>query len=161
MAAFVCPGHPLLDSTLDLVIERHRDLLKRGAILIDENDEGDEPRVLLYLEHAIQDARTDRAGHRRVVSKRLQFVELDRAGNAVNAGPAPYLDYRPPTADEQPTLTRSVSEAGMVGSVSEARTPTRSVSEVSFSDIGSARPSQPRLRFGLVGASRHASGRSG
>ena len=26
LAAFVCPGHPLLDATLDLVIERHRDL---------------------------------------------------------------------------------------------------------------------------------------
>jgi hypothetical protein len=25
-AAFVCPGHPLLDATIDLVIERHRDL---------------------------------------------------------------------------------------------------------------------------------------
>jgi len=32
-AAFVCPGHALLDSTLDLVIERHRDLTeaRRGA----------------------------------------------------------------------------------------------------------------------------------
>ena len=29
-AAFVCPGHPLLDATLDLVLERHRDLLRRG-----------------------------------------------------------------------------------------------------------------------------------
>lgn len=100
MAAFVCPGHPLLDATLDLVIERHRDLLKRGAILIDDTDEGDQPRVLLYLEHAIQDARTDRAGNRRVVSKRMQFVEVDQAGNAINAGPAPYLDYRPPTDAE-------------------------------------------------------------
>ena len=40
LAAFVCPGHPLLDATLDLIIERHRDLLKRGAILIDDTDEG-------------------------------------------------------------------------------------------------------------------------
>ncbi len=30
-AAFVCPGHPLLDATLDLVLERHRDLLRRGS----------------------------------------------------------------------------------------------------------------------------------
>lgn len=29
LAAFVCPGHPLLDSVLDLTLERHRDLLKR------------------------------------------------------------------------------------------------------------------------------------
>ena len=25
-AAFVCPGHPLLDATIDLILERHRDL---------------------------------------------------------------------------------------------------------------------------------------
>jgi len=104
MAAFVCPGNPLLDATLDLVIERHRDLLKRGAILIDDTDEGDQPRALLYLEHSIQDARTDRAGNRRVVSKRMQFVEVDQSGNTINAGPAPYLDYRPPTDAEASKL---------------------------------------------------------
>jgi hypothetical protein len=59
---------------------------------------------LLYLEHAIQDARTDRAGNRRVVSKRLQFVEVDQAGNVAHAGPAPYLDYRPPTEAESALL---------------------------------------------------------
>src|SRR5438105_9626019 len=80
LAGFVCPGHPLLDATLGLIIERHRDLLKRGAILIDDADPGDEPRALLYLEHAIQDARTDRAGNRRSVSKRMQFVEADARG---------------------------------------------------------------------------------
>src|SRR5690606_30683978 len=91
LAAFVCPGHPLLDATLDLVIERHRDLLKRGSVLIDDTDEGAQPRALLYLEHSIQDARTDRGGNRRVVSKRMQFVEVDAEGRTVNAGPAPYL----------------------------------------------------------------------
>ena len=60
LAAFVCPGHPLLDATLDLVIERHRDLLRRGTVLVDERDAGTEPRMLFYLEHAIQDASTTR-----------------------------------------------------------------------------------------------------
>ena len=95
LAAFVCPGHPLLDSTLDLVIERHRDLLRRGAILVDEDDPGEEVRALLYLEHSIQDARVDRAGSRRTVSKRLQFVEIDSTGQVKSGGYAPYLDYRP------------------------------------------------------------------
>src|SRR5579884_644453 len=106
LAAFVCPGHPLLDATLDLIIERHRDLLKRGAILIDDTDDGEQVRALLYLEHAIQDARTDRAGNRRVVSKRMQFVEIDAQGHAVNAGPAPYLDYRPLTTEETQVIER-------------------------------------------------------
>ena len=47
LAAFVCPGHPLLDAAIDLIIERHRDLLKRGAVLIDDKDETDEARALL------------------------------------------------------------------------------------------------------------------
>ncbi len=33
LAAFVCPGHPLLDATIDLLLERYRDLLTRGAVL--------------------------------------------------------------------------------------------------------------------------------
>ncbi|WP_375513130.1 hypothetical protein [uncultured Nostoc sp.] len=29
LAAFICSGHSLLDATIDLTLERHRDLLKR------------------------------------------------------------------------------------------------------------------------------------
>jgi hypothetical protein len=43
LAAFVCPGHPLLDSVIDLTLERHRDLLKRGTVLVDERDPGTKP----------------------------------------------------------------------------------------------------------------------
>ncbi|MCX7670440.1 MAG: helicase-related protein, partial [Anaerolineae bacterium] len=75
-AAFLCPGHPLLDATIDVILERYRDLLKQGAILVDESDPGEELRALFYLEHSIQDARPDARGGRRVVSRRLQFVEL-------------------------------------------------------------------------------------
>ena len=56
LAAFICPGHPLLDATLDLTLERHRDLLRRGSMLVDERDPGTAPRVIFYLEHAVQDA---------------------------------------------------------------------------------------------------------
>lgn len=101
VAAFICPGHPLLDAVIDLILEQHRDLLKQGSILIDENDPSDQVRALVFLEHSIQDAHTDRSGQRRIVSRRLQFVELDGEGNARTAGYAPYLDYRPLTADER------------------------------------------------------------
>jgi superfamily II DNA or RNA helicase len=100
LAAFVCPGHPLLDATIDLTLERDRDLLRRGAVLVDERDCGTEPRVLFYLEHAIQDANLTRTGERRVISKRMLYVELDQAGSARHVQYAPYLDYRPLTADE-------------------------------------------------------------
>ena len=100
LAAFVCPGHPLLDATIDLTLERHRDLLRRGTVLVDERDPGGEPRVLFYLEHAIQDASLTRSGERRVVSKQLLYVELDAAGTARHLHYAPYLDYRPLAAEE-------------------------------------------------------------
>lgn len=103
LAAFVCPGHPLLDATIDLTLERNRDLLKRGTVLVDERDMGTTPRVLFYLEHAIQDAGLTRSGERRVVSKRLLYVEIDESGTARHLHYAPYLDYRPLRADE-PTI---------------------------------------------------------
>jgi len=103
-AEFVCPGHPLLDATLDLIFERHRDLLKQGAILVDDSDPSNQIRALVYLEHSIQDARTDHAGNRRLVSRQLQFAEVSDDGPVVAAGYAPYLDYRPPTDEERQLL---------------------------------------------------------
>jgi len=70
LAEFVCPGHPLLDATIDLTLERHRDLLRRGAVLVDPTDSGQDVRVLFYLEHSVQDARADKSGRRRVISRR-------------------------------------------------------------------------------------------
>jgi SNF2 family DNA or RNA helicase len=109
-AAFICPGHPLLEATIDLVLERERDLLKRGAILVSPDDPGETPRTLFYVEHAIQDARTDRSGNRRVVSRQLQFVEIDDDGQSRTAGYAPYLDYRPLHEDEHPLVAQLLEE---------------------------------------------------
>lgn len=94
-AEFVSPGHPLLDATIDLVLERYGNLLKRGAVLVDPADEGEDVRALFYLEHSVQDATATRSGDRHVVSRRMQFVEIDEAGKVRQAGHAPYLDYEP------------------------------------------------------------------
>jgi len=95
LAAFVCPGHPLLDATLDMTLERYRDLLRRGSVLVDERDASSTPRVLFYLEHAIQDAKTTGNGERLTISKRMLYVESNGAGQARHLQYAPYLDYRP------------------------------------------------------------------
>jgi hypothetical protein len=100
LAAFICPGHPLLDAIIDLILERYRDLLKRGAVLVDPVDQGEDIRALFYLEHGIQDARTDRLGNRRIVSRQVHFIEIDKNAETHMAGYAPYLDYRPLTAEE-------------------------------------------------------------
>ena len=103
LAAFVCPGHPLLDAVIDLTLERHRDLLKRGTVLVDEGDHGTIPRMLFFVEHAIQDASLTRSGERRVVSRRMLYVELDSNGTTRHVHYAPYLDYRP-LADDEPRV---------------------------------------------------------
>jgi superfamily II DNA or RNA helicase/bifunctional DNA-binding transcriptional regulator/antitoxin component of YhaV-PrlF toxin-antitoxin module len=102
-AAFVCPGHPLLDAVIGLTLERYRDVLKRGAVLVDETDPGREPRMMFYLEQSIRDARTLRIntpGAYRVISREVHFVEVNTAGAVRLGGGAPYLDYRPATAEE-------------------------------------------------------------
>jgi hypothetical protein len=95
LAEYVCPGHPLLDSLLDLVNERYGTLLKQGAVLVDPTDPGDQARLLVYLEHAVQDGRMVDGGQRRVVSRRFEFVELGSGEHVSQAGWAPYLDCRP------------------------------------------------------------------
>ncbi|MDB2687467.1 helicase-related protein [Mariniblastus sp.] len=100
-AAFICPGHPILDSTIDFVLERNSDLLKQGAILIDDTDRSKNSRALFYLEHSIQDGRPIAGtNQRRIVSRQMQFVSIDKDHKVSMAGPAPYLDLRGATEQE-------------------------------------------------------------
>lgn len=103
-AIFICPGHPLLDSTVDVLIEQNSDLLKQGTILVDDADLSEQPRVLVFLRHAINDGTLTSSGQRHVISERFQFVELWEDGRILDAGAAPYLDYRAPNVEEIPLL---------------------------------------------------------
>ena len=100
-AALVAPGHPLLDSVVNVTLERHRGELKRGAILVDESDDGETPRLLVMLDHTLRDGRRSRDGQLLTVSRKLQFVFLDANGAALGGGAAPYLDCRPASEDER------------------------------------------------------------
>ena len=100
LAEFVCPGHPLLDATLSATLERHRNLLKQGTVLVDSDERSDEVRVLFYLEHTIQDGRIRSDGNQQVASRQMQFVEINSNKTVSTPGYAPYLDYRPIDEDE-------------------------------------------------------------
>jgi superfamily II DNA or RNA helicase len=104
-ALLVCPGSALLDATIDLVLERHRDVLKQGAVLVDERDLGETPRLLFYLDHSVTDGRMTRQRSLQVVSRRLCFAEVGPSGGFTDVGFAPYLDYRPASAEERAALT--------------------------------------------------------
>ncbi len=114
-AALVAPGHPLLDALIDLTLERYRDLLTRGAALVDVADRHDAPRVLVALRHAIRDGRTVRNGQPQIVSERLQFVWLDENGRAAEGGPAPYLDCRPLDGAEREVVAALLDDPWLKG----------------------------------------------
>jgi superfamily II DNA or RNA helicase len=100
VATFVCPGHPLLEAVISIVREQYEQIMRQGAILVDDLDAGDGLSAVFLLEHSIQDGRATSAGKPHVVSQKLQFASIDKAGRAVNAGIAPHLNLRPATADE-------------------------------------------------------------
>ncbi len=126
-AAFLCPGHPLLDGSIGLLLERERDALKRGAILVDETDPGREPRALFYLEQAIQDATPTKNGERRIISREVHFVEIDAAGNVREAGGAPYLDYRPASESEIAQVQPFLAQEWLKGETLERRAAAHAV----------------------------------
>lgn len=91
MASLIHPAHPLMQSVVDLVIEQHRNKLKQGTVLVDHNDSSLDSKLLFMLDHSVKES--GEAG--RIISRRLQFVEIDEHGNASNAGWAPHLDLHP------------------------------------------------------------------
>ena len=119
-AQFVAPGHPLLDVTVDLIVERFDTLLRQGAVLVDDRDPGNQPRTLIYLQHAVTDGRTTPAGDRRTVSKRFEFIEVGSDGQGRFAGWAPYLDLRPATPAEQLAAATIADREWAGGSLEEA-----------------------------------------
>lgn len=96
----ITSGSPLFELILDTLIERHWILLRQGTIYVDDLDSGEELRTLLFLQHEIHDGRLNHQGDLRVLSRELQFVEIDRNELGMKAGPAPYLDYREITSEE-------------------------------------------------------------
>jgi len=96
MADLIHPNHPLMAATTDLILSAHRSKLKQGAVLVDPNDDGIEPKVLFMVDHSIREG--ENAGRTQkpaIASRRLQFVEIDQHGNTHHAGWAPHLDLQP------------------------------------------------------------------
>ena len=126
LADFICPGHPLLDTIIDLTLQKYRDALRSGAVLIDPTDPGGEPRLLFFLEQDIRDASIVNAGltpgsERRVISREVHFIEISQGGEVRAGGSAPYLDYRPATEDEMRRIAPMLEMDWMVAADIEAK----------------------------------------
>lgn len=109
-ADLLAPGHRLLDAVVDLTLERHRDQIRRGSVLIDDADHGTVPRVMVMLEHEIADARPSAAAPHTVVSRRFEFVEIPATGEPSVSSHARYLDYRPASDAEKDATAHLVAQ---------------------------------------------------
>ena len=122
-AALIAPGHPLLDAVIDVdagtprqAAEARRGPDRRAG----RGDQAAAAGVSATMPSATGAGRND--GGNLVISQRLQFVVTLRAtARRATAGAAPYLDYRPATADERavlrclldaPWLRRDLEEPG-------------------------------------------------
>ncbi|MGO5165568.1 MULTISPECIES: helicase-related protein [unclassified Candidatus Paralachnospira] len=129
-ASLICPGHLLLDATVDLIRERNADALKHGSIFIDDEDYGRDPRLLFYIEDAIQDGVILPNGNKRVISKNVHFVELKEDGTAKNAGYAPYLDYRAASEEETKAILDYAKSQAWLSQGVEERAQGYAISEI-------------------------------
>ena len=104
VASLLHPAHPLMQSVVDLIIEQHRGKLKQGAVLVDPNDEGIDPKLLFLIDHSVKEGGESGL----VVSRRLQFVTIDRHSQICNAGWAPHLDLNPIEPDQRAMVARQI-----------------------------------------------------
>lgn len=111
MASLIHPAHPLMQSVIDLVLEQHRNKLKQGAVLVDPNDSGLAPKLLFMIDHCVKEGNDAD----RVVSRRMQFVEIDQNGTTTNAGWAPHLDLQPIDAADHKLIEDVLSAAWLSG----------------------------------------------
>ncbi len=75
----VFPGHPLFRATLGLLLDTNRSVLQKGTMLVDEEDPGNRPRMLLLL-----------GGDHRLLA-----VETGMGGSVFPMERPSHLDYRP------------------------------------------------------------------
>jgi hypothetical protein len=125
---------------MDLTLERDRDLLRRGTVLVDQRDPGTQPRMLFYLEHAVRDGSTTPTGDRRVISRRMLYVELDATGNTRHLQYAPYLDYEPlREGDPSVDAILATEECAWIDKQLEGRALGYAISEVVPEHLGEVR----------------------
>jgi superfamily II DNA or RNA helicase len=107
-ADLVHPAHPLMASLLELVLKEKQSTLFHGTVLIDPTDGGTVPRLMFLLDHGVREGGTSMT---KLASRRMNFVEIDPKGTARDAGPAPYLSYRAPEADEKDAVDRCLADS--------------------------------------------------
>jgi superfamily II DNA or RNA helicase len=100
VAEFITPRHPLMQATISLIREELGDVMKKGAVMVDETDDGQDISAIFFVDHAVEDGRRNRHGERLIISRRLHFIRINERGLVSDAGIAPHLDMRPARPEE-------------------------------------------------------------
>jgi hypothetical protein len=113
-AELLAPGHPFLDASTDLIIERYGSLLKHGTTLVNRHDPAEQPKLLTAVTQEITD------GHdpARTIAKRFDFTEISPDGARPTAE-ARYLDYEPIQDSERNAVQHLVSEPWLSAGVDQ------------------------------------------
>jgi superfamily II DNA or RNA helicase len=104
-ADLVHPAHPLMASLIELVLADKQASLLSGTVLVDPTDTSTAPRLMFLIDHGVREGTSMTT----LASRRMGFVELNEAGVARDAGIAPYLSYRAPTADEAGVVAKALA----------------------------------------------------
>jgi len=105
-ADLVHPAHPLMSSLVDLVLAEDEHSLHAGTVLIDPTDPGTAPRLMFMIDHGIREG----TAMTRLVSRKMQFVEIGADGTARHAGAAPYLSYDTPSGEHKGLVETVLSQ---------------------------------------------------
>ena len=95
-AELLAPGHPLHDTVMRLTVAEFSSALERGAVLV--SDSVSEPTLLVGVQNELRDATGE------TVSKQFGYSFVTAAGQVREAGPAPYLDFAPASAEQRAAL---------------------------------------------------------
>ncbi len=94
-AVLLAPGNPLLDATIDVVLDEYGKTLVRGTVFIDRTDKQPEkPMLMMAVEQSIDDAQGE------TVSSRFDYLQIGPDGQPQITPSPPYLDYEAPTGQE-------------------------------------------------------------
>lgn len=110
-AELLHPRHPLLAATISLILQK-KDVLNQGTVLVDDSNAISQPRILFYVDYALCEAKSENANSGRDISRKLHFVEIDQNGKQREIGTPPYIDYRPPKAEEKENVNNLMVRSG-------------------------------------------------
>jgi superfamily II DNA or RNA helicase len=106
-ADLVHPAHPLMAALIEVVLGEEQAALDAGTVLVDPTDPGTAPRLMFMIDHGIREGTT----MTRLVSRKMQFVEIDADGHARHGGAAPYLSYEAPGGGEKALVGKVLGQA--------------------------------------------------